>query len=59
MHSLVPEAAEGVRLQVAVVKAAGTAEQHTWRANLSSVVEVTSGSKLSPCIIVVGQVAGL
>jgi len=43
---------------VAVIRAAGTAEQRVWRSRLGSVAADTAGSKLSPCIVVVGPVAG-
>lgn len=50
----------GHRAQVAVVKGAGTAEQAVWFSTLASVVDDTSSSgPLSPCVIVVGAVAGL
>ncbi|WIA09267.1 hypothetical protein OEZ85_008675 [Tetradesmus obliquus] len=45
---------------VAVVKAAGTAAQATWFSTLAHVQQDTKpGAPLSPCIIVVGRVAGL
>jgi hypothetical protein len=49
-----------VALQVAVIKEAGTAAQATWFSSLARVEQDTQpGVPLSPCIIVVGQVAGL
>jgi siroheme synthase len=47
------------RLQVAVIRDAGGAEQQHWQATLASVVEATAGVTLSPCIVVVGRVAAL
>ncbi|KAF6262537.1 tetrapyrrole methylase [Scenedesmus sp. NREL 46B-D3] len=45
---------------VAVVKEAGTAAQTAWFSTLASVEQDTQpGAPLSPCIIVVGRVAGL
>jgi siroheme synthase len=41
-----------------VIRAAGTPEQRVWRSSLSRVAADTAGEKLSPCVIVVGQVAG-
>jgi siroheme synthase len=43
---------------VAVIRAAGTQEQRVWRSRLDSAEADTAGSKLSPCIVVVGAVAG-
>ena len=49
-----------VLLQVAVVKEAGTAAQQVWFSTLQSVEQDTAaGAPLSPCVIVVGAVAGL
>jgi uroporphyrinogen III methyltransferase/synthase len=42
---------------VAVIRAAGTLEQRVWRSRLDRVAADTAGLKLSPCIIVVGEVA--
>ena len=44
---------------VAVVRAAGTPEQRVWRSSLGSVAADTAGEALSPCVVVVGAVAGL
>ena len=44
---------------VALVHAASTSSQRVWRGTLGSIVEQTEGERLSPCIIVVGQVAAL
>lgn len=46
-------------VQVAVVKAAATADQQIWRSTLSAVEQETAGVVLSPCTIVFGKVAGL
>jgi hypothetical protein len=45
--------------QVAVVRAAGAPDQRVWRSSLGRVAADTAGEKLSPCIVVVGPVAGL
>ena len=42
--------------QVAVIRSAGTEQQHVWRACIRTVEGKTEGEKLSPCIVVVGQV---
>ncbi|KAL4457422.1 hypothetical protein ABPG75_012287 [Micractinium tetrahymenae] len=44
---------------VAVVRQAAGEEQAVWRGTLASIVEQTAGERLSPCIVVVGQVASL
>ena len=44
-------------MQVAVIKWAGTEQQHVWHATICTVCNKTQGDKLSPCIIVVGQVS--
>jgi siroheme synthase len=44
---------------VAVVRNAGAPEQRVWRSTLGRVAADTAGSELSPCIVVVGAVAGL
>lgn len=41
-----------------MIRAAGTAEQRVWRSRLGRVAADTAGCELSPCIIVVGEVAG-
>jgi len=47
-------------MQVAVVKEAGVAGQQVWYSLLSKVQEDTAaGAPLSPCVIIVGQVAAL
>ena len=43
-------------MQVAVIKWAGTEQQHVWHARICDVADKLNGEKLSPCIIVVGQV---
>lgn len=42
---------------VAVVREAACAGQTVWRGSLGSIVEQTAGEQLSPCIVVVGEVA--
>jgi siroheme synthase len=42
---------------VLVVRSAGTPEETVWDATLGSVLQVTAGEKLSPCVVVVGAVA--
>lgn len=44
---------------VAVTHAATLGSQRVWRGTLGSIVAQTEGTRLSPCIIVVGQVAAL
>lgn len=44
---------------VAVVRQAAGEEQAVWRGTLASIVDLTAGERLSPCIVVVGHVAGL
>ncbi len=44
---------------VAIVREATLPTQVAWRGTLGSIVGQTEGEKLSPCIIVVGQVAVL
>lgn len=41
------------------MRAACTAVQAVWRSRLGSVAADTAGASLSPCIIVIGAVAGL
>ena len=48
-----------VSVQVCVVKSAGTPEQLVWMGTISTIVEVTSGHDLSPCVIVIGEVVSL
>ncbi|KAI8477453.1 MAG: tetrapyrrole methylase [Monoraphidium minutum] len=42
---------------VAIIKAAGTPEQRVWRTRLDAAAADTADEELSPCIIVVGDVA--
>jgi len=42
---------------VLVVRSAGTPEETVWEATLDSILQVTAGEKLSPCVVVVGAVA--
>lgn len=44
---------------VALVHAATLDSQRVWRGTLGGIAEQTEGERLSPCIIVVGQVASL
>jgi len=44
---------------VAVVRAASTSEQQSWFGNLGDIPGKTAGIKLSPCVIVIGQVVTL
>jgi len=44
---------------VAVVRAAATDSQTVWRGTLGSIVQQTEGGRLSPCIIVVGDVTAM
>ena len=43
---------------VAIIRSAAGADQTVWRGALGSIVAQTAGERLSPCIIVVGGVAG-
>lgn len=43
---------------VAVIREAGSPNQHVWSAALSTIVQGTHGQKLSPCILVAGEIAG-
>ncbi len=51
--------AKALDTPVAVIRAAGLPEQRTWQSTLSRVVQETAGEDLSPCIVIVGAVAGL
>lgn len=44
---------------VAVIRAAGTAEQRSWEGTLEGIAAQTRGEVLSPCVIVAGPVAAL
>jgi uroporphyrinogen III methyltransferase / synthase len=44
---------------IAVIRWAGQPEQQVWVGTLGSIVQVTKGELLSPCIIVVGEVVRL
>lgn len=44
---------------VAVVHAAGLLKQRVWRSTLGCLVQDTEDQDLSPCVVVVGDVAGL
>mmetsp|Transcript_35799 Transcript_35799/g.91425 ORF Transcript_35799/g.91425 Transcript_35799/m.91425 type:complete len:198 (+) Transcript_35799:495-1088(+) len=43
---------------VCIIRWAGTDKQQVWRGCIDNIVDITQGESLSPCIIVVGQVAG-
>lgn len=42
-----------------VVRSAGLPQQRVWRGSLGSIVARTEGEKLSPCVVIIGGVAGL
>ena len=44
---------------VAVVREAALPTQRVWRGSLGSILQQTAGESLSPCIIVVGPIAGV
>lgn len=44
---------------VAIIRWAGQPHQQIWQGTLLSISQVVSGQKLSPCIIVIGEVVGL
>ena len=44
---------------VVVVRSAGLPQQRIWRGSLGSIVQRTAGEKLSPCVVIIGDVAGL
>ncbi len=44
---------------IAIVRAAGHPEQQVWQGTLSTIIEQTAGVKLSPCVMIVGQVVNL
>lgn len=44
---------------VAIVRWATQPRQQVWQGTLLSIAQITSGQKLSPCIIVIGEVVGL
>lgn len=45
--------------QVTVAHQAALPEQRIWRSTLASIVADTEGETLSPCIVIIGRVAGL
>lgn len=54
------QAGRAAATPVAVVQSAALPSQRVWRGELGSIAEQTAGERLSPCIIVVGEVsAGL
>ncbi|GAX74799.1 hypothetical protein CEUSTIGMA_g2246.t1 [Chlamydomonas eustigma] len=44
---------------VVVIRDAGLPNQREWRSTLQNIAEETQGEQLSPCIVIIGQVAGL
>ncbi len=44
---------------VAIIRWAGQPRQQIWQGTLLSMAQIVSGQKLSPCIIVIGEVVGL
>lgn len=44
---------------IAIIRWAGQPEQAVWVATLGSIVQITKGESLSPCIIVIGEVVRL
>jgi uroporphyrin-III C-methyltransferase len=44
---------------VAIIRWASQPEQHIWQGTLLTINQITRGEKLSPCIIVIGEVVGL
>ena len=44
---------------IAIIRWAGQPEQQVWVGTLGSIVQITKGESLSPCIIVVGEVVRL
>ena len=44
---------------IAIIKWAGQPEQQVWVGTLGSIVQITKGESLSPCIIVIGEVVRL
>ncbi|MBD2257259.1 uroporphyrinogen-III C-methyltransferase [Pseudanabaena sp. FACHB-2040] len=44
---------------VAVIRWAGQPQQQVWQGTLLNIDQVTKGEKLSPCVIVIGEVVGL
>ena len=44
---------------IAIIRWAGQPEQEVWVGTLGSIVQITKGESLSPCIIVVGEVVRL
>ena len=44
---------------IAIVRWAAGSRQQVWQGTLLSIAQIVSGQKLSPCVIVVGEVVGL
>ncbi len=44
---------------IAIIRWAGQPRQQVWQGTLLSIAQIVSGQKLSPCIIVIGEVVGL
>ena len=43
----------------AIIRWAGQPRQQVWQGTLLSIAQIVSGQKLSPCVIVIGEVVGL
>jgi siroheme synthase len=44
---------------IAIIRSAGTQEQQVWTGSLETIVEQTQGMKLSPTVMVIGDVVKL
>jgi len=44
---------------IAIIRWASQPQQHIWEGTLLNITQLTKGEKLSPCIIVIGEVVGL
>ncbi|MGB0564294.1 MAG: uroporphyrinogen-III C-methyltransferase, partial [Spirulinaceae cyanobacterium] len=53
--------AEGksVETPIAILRQAGTIQAQTWRGTLADILDQTAGLRLSPCIVVIGEVVKL
>lgn len=49
----------GQDTEIAIIRAAGQAEQNIWQGTLDNIVDRTRGVSLSPAVIVIGAVVGL
>lgn len=52
------QAGRAAATPVAVVRSAALPAQRVWRGQLGSIAQQTAGERLSPCIIIVGEVSG-